>query len=255
MCNENLYKIQYDCTFETTPIGFYQVFNILGSHAGAKFLLWTVLLTSKTAPLYTAVLQRFKEEYPQVNPKLIQSDYEAALNLAAKIVYPKASVRGCWLHFASACFKKCQEMGLVKYLNTDPKMRRIIRKVMSLPILPADKIADQVDLLLTTSVLNIADKKGKALITAFFFDYLIPFWIEKIGPSRLSVYGCPDKTNNACEQMHSLMHFNLPHHCKIFVYLYHLHHNIFESQERNLKQVENGLDIAFKHAQSLRLQE
>ena len=251
----HLTKIQYDCTFETAPIGFAQVMNLLGTYRGAKFPVWTCVLTSKKAPLYTAILKRFQEEYPSVVPKLIQCDFEAGLTLAARLVYPLSSIRGCWQHFSGANFKQFKKRGLLPYMQSDAKVRRILRKIMTLPILPASKICEQIDRLYHISLKQVMDPEAHVLLVNFFEEYLIPFWVKKIGPSRLSVFGCPDKTNNATEILHSQMHFNLPHHAKIFTFGHHLQRNIFESYERKIGQLDNGKRISFYHQKSQELQE
>ena len=251
---KSLKKLQYDCTFETAPIGFEQVMNLMGTYRGSKFPLWTCVLTSKKAPLYTAILKRFNEEYPTVYPKLIQCDFEAGLTLAARLVYPDTSIRGCWQHFSAACFKKFKQLGLLKYY-TDQKVRRILRKVMTLPILPASKICEQIDRLFHIALKQVLDQEAQDLLITFFEEYLISFWIKKIGPSRLSVFGCPDKTNNATEILHSQMHYNLPKHAKIFTFGYHLQRNIFETYEAKIGQLENGLPINFYHRKSQEIQE
>ena len=251
----DLVKIQYDCTFETTPREFVQTMNIMATYRGAKIPVWTCILTSKKVFLYTAILKKFSQEYPCIKPKLIQSDFEAALHLAAKLVYPSASVRGCWLHYSSACYKQFKKRGLVKFYQSDRKVRRICRKIMALPILPASKICDQIDYIYNTAVKTLPDPTAQKLLIDFNEEYLIKFWIKQIGPARMSVYGCPDKTNNATEQLHSLMHTNMPKHPVIFNFAYWLKRTIYNPYQVKLAQLDDGKKIGFPHPESEKIQE
>jgi hypothetical protein len=122
-------------------------------------------------------------------------------------VFPTTSVRGVWLQYSNACFLKFFEMGLLELYHSDDRVDRILYKIIVLPILPANKICGQVDLLFTNLAQQVEHEDALALLTTFFMEYLIPFWIEKIGPSRLSVFGCQEKFDTGFLVFHSRMHF------------------------------------------------
>ena len=245
MLKKSTFELRYDGTFETAPRLFYQVFNIMATYKGATFLVWTVLMTSKKAQLYTALLRAFKEEYPNVKPKIIQCDFEAALCLAAKLVYPEARVVGCWLHYASASFKEMNRRGLVKHMLGNKKVERILRRVLCLPILPASKIVDQVDMLYSSSIEQVEDEEAKVLLRSFFDEYVIRFWIKKIGPARLSVFGCGQKTNNGTEVLHAQMQAKLSRGTIICRFVQRLSIHIFRPAEHKVNQLERGHRIGF----------
>ena len=176
-------------------------------------------------------------------PRLIQADFEAALNLAAKIVFPKASMRGCLLHYSSAVFNKMKELGLVPFFQSHQEVRHILRRIMCLPLLPAHKITEQVDFLLINDIQQTKDPRAKELLSQLMTDYIINFWIRKIGPSRMSVWGCPDKTNNGCEQFHAQMHSQLKRSSKIFNFLAKLNDNLYADCQRKLEQLDEGHNV------------
>ena len=246
------YELRYDATFESAPKLFYQVFNVMATFRGASFLVWTVLMTSKKAQLYTIVLAAFKAEYPNVKPKVIQCDFEASLCLAAKLVYPETRVAGCLMHYASAHYKQMKRRGLLKHMSGNSKVEAILRRVMCLPILPASKICEQVDLLYSSAIEQVEDDVASDLLRTYFDEYVIGFWIRKIGPARMSVYGCGQKTNNATEVLHAQMHAKLSRGSITCRYVHRLGIHIFRPAEHKVNQLERGRRIGFPQKKSVK---
>lgn len=62
-------------------------------------------MTSKTADLYQAVMDRILEVMNEASPgegtavELIVSDYEEAILSSLGRAFPTARIRGCWFHF------------------------------------------------------------------------------------------------------------------------------------------------------------
>jgi uncharacterized membrane-anchored protein YjiN (DUF445 family) len=83
--------------------------------------------------------------------------------------------------------------------NTIRKEAKLIfRQIMALSLLPAGDIKKQYKRLLVT-VNRLHDTQMRRKLRAFLETYIRKFWLEKIGPQRMSVYGLPHKSNNACE--------------------------------------------------------
>ena len=74
----------------------------------------------------------------------------------------------------------------------------ILRMIMGLSLLPAAAIKSTFhDILLEIN--RIHDTTLRRLLRTFHRGYVWNFWISKIGPDRMSVFGLPHKSNNACE--------------------------------------------------------
>jgi hypothetical protein len=49
-----------------------------------------------------------------------------------------------------------------------------------------------------------------------FHNYILNFWINRVRPERISVFGQERRTNNRLKNIHSLMSKRLAHHGNIF---------------------------------------
>jgi len=100
-----------DATFKCAPPGFYQAFTMAADVEGVTGLLFVVLMTKKVEPLYVQVLHAIREDFPQLQPKTIIGDYEAAMMSAAKAVFTEAEIAGCQYHFSDALNRKARNPG------------------------------------------------------------------------------------------------------------------------------------------------
>ena len=77
---------------------------------------------------------------PELNPTSSMSDWELALRNALKEVYPNTNVLGCWFHLTQIIWSKVQKIGLVETFKENNEFASYIRKLMSVPFLPASLI-------------------------------------------------------------------------------------------------------------------
>ena len=78
------------------------------------------------------------EADPEV--RRITIDYEAALWSVLRRLFPGVRLLGCAFHWTQALWRKIQELGLQVPYTHDDATYKFLRKVMSLPFLPADNI-------------------------------------------------------------------------------------------------------------------
>ena len=69
-------EIQFDGTFYTVPILFYQLWTVFASIGGHVIPCIHFLLTGKQETLYTEVLRKIRELVPQLQPIRGMSDWE-----------------------------------------------------------------------------------------------------------------------------------------------------------------------------------
>ena len=93
------------------PAGILSGFTMAADVAGVTGLLFVVLMTKKVEPLYVEVLHAIREDYPQLKPKTIIGDFEAAMMSAAKAVFTQAEIAGCQYHFSDALNRKARNPG------------------------------------------------------------------------------------------------------------------------------------------------
>ena len=135
---------------------------------------------------------------PGLEPKLGMADYELASHNACKQVFPFCKTKGCRFHQNQSVFRRVQTGGLSKKYTGDAKFKHWIRDLMSIPLLPAPKIEEAYDLLLSQTF--ICDRTEK-LKLAVFKSYMRRQWRDNTNHEMLSVYKMDDGTNNFLESV------------------------------------------------------
>jgi MULE transposase domain len=74
-----------------------------------------VMMTCKATGLYIEVFRRLRALF-QLDPTMINTDFEAALTKALKEVFPNAKIHGCFFHFAQAVFRAIMGPSKMKFL-------------------------------------------------------------------------------------------------------------------------------------------
>lgn len=98
-------------------------------------------MTRKTSKCYLELFKFLEEKLQfQFQPKVFMTDYEEGMRLAIKEMWKDVDIRGCWFHFCRAILKRARKLGMMKLLNRKPKAWIIIRSLMSLALLTADRI-------------------------------------------------------------------------------------------------------------------
>ena len=69
---------------------------------------------------------------------------------------------------------------------------------MGLALLPPEEVRGQFKRILE-AINALHDTQMRQRIRAFHLDYILGFWIKRIGPRRFSVFGLHHKSNNCCE--------------------------------------------------------
>ena len=179
-----------DGTFFTVPRLFYQLFTIFVTVQCHVFPVCFVLMTRKTKVLYKAVFEHIKTLVPNFfEPVTVMADYEDASVQALTEVFDNGLVvKGCWFHFAKAVIKRVKTVGLAIAFRNDATVRKCIKGLTCLPLLPHDKIGETLDLLFQYATAVRAQYKDN-VVTMFL--YIRRRWIEcsSVGTERLFVKG------------------------------------------------------------------
>ncbi len=102
-----------DATFKTAPRPFSQLFNIMVSHEGVAIPILHVAMSSKHSGLYEGTLMKIREICPQLEPRIIKSDYEMGLMRAIRAAFKNATIAGCYFHYCQAVFRAMMRTGNV----------------------------------------------------------------------------------------------------------------------------------------------
>ncbi|XP_044747367.1 uncharacterized protein LOC123308666 [Coccinella septempunctata] len=132
-------------------------------------------MPNRTRQTYIGVLQFNRQLFGTSVVSSVLCDYEMALRQAGLEVFSGISLRGCWFHFAKNVFMKARQMHIADAVA--------VRMVMSLPLLPSERISEGIDL-----VCEIINNDGLS-------RYMHRQWRN----TNISVFGFSNRTNNAIE--------------------------------------------------------
>ena len=109
-------------------------------------------------------------------------------------------VRGCFFHYGQCIFRNMRKFGLTTKFRRSMQFRKWIKKLMVVPLLPANKISEAFnELLLVRFPSFSATDRGNF---NRFCQYVRNQWLPK-DPNTLSVAGLDDTTNNGLESHHA----------------------------------------------------
>jgi hypothetical protein len=140
-------------------------------------------------------------------------------------------------HFSKNVFSKIKsKFRLAGYLRPsgDPNQKLLshrVRQYFALPLLrPEDMYGEMQRLKNEIKELVVAHCTPK-IRRAFndLHNYIIKSWMIRYGPSEISVFGSPHKTNNILERLNKLMNEELGLHKGFFVFMNRLKTSIFET--------------------------
>ena len=201
-------QISADGTFKTAPslrVGhLYQILILLAMYKGHWYPVVKAIMTHKTRVLYDSVFAKFKSLLPDsVQPTLVITDYEPALMGGLSMIFPMSRIVGCWFHFTKAVFKYMSGLGLKEQFTKNTGFHVWMKLVLSLPLLPTDRITGMWDELKRESIPSV-DGISRISTTAVkkLRKYIEKTWI--VGKlDVLSVHKEESRTNNASESYNS----------------------------------------------------
>ncbi|CAG5096531.1 Protein of unknown function, partial [Cotesia congregata] len=159
-------------------------------------LLWA-LMSNKNEECYANIFQLVKREFPNLKITKCMSDFETAIENAAKSTFPGVVIKHCYFHYAQAIQKNAKRLGLVgKKTNkyTHPEIYIVLSQIKYLAILPAEFIEETYERIKA----YCRDEFGELFDE--FFDYYERQWIKKVKPEGFTVYDMDgDRTDNWSE--------------------------------------------------------
>ena len=96
---DEITDIQFDGTFYTVPVQFYQLWTIFVVVDRYTLPAIHCLMTSKSQELYIVILGRIFSNLPNFKPTTVVSDWESAPRNSFKQIYPNTNINGCWFHY------------------------------------------------------------------------------------------------------------------------------------------------------------
>ena len=191
-----------DGTFKIVRQPFAQLLSIHAFIKCDKSLeqipLMFVVMSGKHKKDYKRVFKEIKEMIPSCAVETVTIDFEAAMWFAIPSVFPDITILGCCFHWTQAVWRKVQELGLQVLYSNDDKTHKFIRKLLSLPYLPAEHI---------NAVFTALQRKATTPPLQQLTNYISTTWINSsVWPiPSWSVFGRYTQTNNDVEGWHFRM--------------------------------------------------
>lgn len=133
-------------------------------------------MTNKTTEAYEEVFKFIEAESFKLEPSSCMTDYEEALRGAIKNVWPNCDIRGYEFHYKQAINRRCKADPILRELLKKSFMaRKIKRMLMSIPLLPANKILEGYKI-----IPNFAKEKKLDRQFAKLFLYFERQWLRKV---------------------------------------------------------------------------
>lgn len=132
-------------------------------------------MTRKTTKAYIAVFKYIEEKLFKLKPSQFMTDYEEGMRSAIRKYWSNVSIRGCFFHFCRAILKRCRKLGMVKFLRRNPTGKRIQKSIMSLPLLPADRIMEGYE-----NIKNFTRECGLWKKFSAIFNYFDQYWLPQV---------------------------------------------------------------------------
>lgn len=133
-------------------------------------------MTNKTIEAYQDVFKFIEKRLFMMQPSLCMTDYEEGLRSAIKNIWPNCKIRGCEFHLKQAVNRRCKTLPELKHtLKKSFLARKIKKMLMSVPLLPENKIMDGYE-----AVCNYAIKKKLHVRFAELFSYFERQWLREV---------------------------------------------------------------------------
>lgn len=212
--------IYVDGTFEYSPKFFTQLFTLHTIENGHYIPLVFILLPNKTTQAYfeafKVLLDYCKSLGFCLKPTDIVCDFEKAIHIAVRQIWPKINIIGCRFHLTQSWFRKIQNIGLVsEYKNENSEIGRWLRWTFGLIFLDAAEVED-----CFVEDLYSQMPQNQSLIQ--YADYLVDNYVADDSVFTPNIWAfcssTTERSTNACESFHS----------KFNASFYNAHPNIYK---------------------------
>ena len=194
-------------TFKFPPKLFPQLFTLFGVNAGRKLPLIFALMKRKTSGDYRRLFNILEEKIfrligqPDWNPKFLLSDFEGGIRLAVKSEFFRETQHWwCYFHFTQSIYRKVQLLDLKKPYDTDPDLKNVVRRWLSVGFLPFQELGPKMGQLCGMQATTQLHQKHPELqdLLRYFYNT----WFIMHRPDVWNVFERPESlpTNNSIER-------------------------------------------------------
>ncbi|XP_015125104.1 uncharacterized protein LOC107046895 [Diachasma alloeum] len=194
-----------DATFEVCPKvpANRQFLTIMGKISDTDLPVAWAFMEKKNDLSCIKVLEQFNTVLaPHIHPTTIHLDFERALRNSVERVYPHARIVYCYFHYLQALRKRLERnktKAEMTRLKAWEQGKNFYRKLMALPLLPAEDII---------TAFTIVKNNASPDIRLFFTDligYFERWWLGRVRPENFTVYLLSNRVSNSIEAYHRVL--------------------------------------------------
>lgn len=203
LCSQK--KIYVDGTFEYCAKFFTQLFTIHTIKNGHYIPLVFILLPNKQAQTYFEAFELLCDYCKNLNmdlkPTEIVCDFEKAIHVGVKKIWPNIQIIGCRFHLTQSWFRKIQSQGLVAdYRNSNSEIGKWLRWTFGLMYLDPTDVEN-------CFVEDLFAELPQSNHVVAYADYLVDNYIKEDATFPPNIWAScnssTERTTNACESFHS----------------------------------------------------
>ncbi|XP_071079678.1 uncharacterized protein [Haliotis cracherodii] len=173
------YLCQVDTIFEdgkfyVTPNLFHQLYTLHALIAGQLLPLVFFLLRDKQEVTYQRMfhllIANCQTRGYQLLPDIIQMGFKVAVRNAVTSLFPRATWKGCFFHFAQSVRRKTQQCNTQKDYTDRPEITTFVRQCAIMPLIPVGNVEDY--------FLELMERIPDDQRCQRLADYMTSQWIE-----------------------------------------------------------------------------
>lgn len=195
-------------------------------------------MTHRNAQLYKEIFSFLRDEL-SLTPTKVMSDYERAIRLAVKDVWPRSSISGCNFHFCQALRRRVatKHPEIVRLMRYKNSAKVALRMFMRLSLLPNEK-----DIKKGIKAIELYQKHFK-IENEFlpFNNYFKKFWIKDITPSVWCVSTRKNRTNNVIEGYNNKLKKKIQRNPNVYSFLNSLQKLVLNAYAQYLNDMTKGI--------------
>lgn len=132
-------------------------------------------MTNKRAETYEKIFEYIETHLFKLQPSQFMADFEKGIRKAIQNYFPQAALYGCWYHYCAAIRRRLMNLNMFRLITDDQGGIEVYRMLLSLPLLPKDRLLDGFEVVKRVARDNHLNKDFKK-----FFEYFDGFWMKLV---------------------------------------------------------------------------
>lgn len=190
--------VDHSIKSEPAPPNFnYSILTVHAVQKNQSYPFAYVVMTKSNRNITTALFAFLKEQFPNISPNNIFSNYDGDMMEALKTVFSEATVRGYYFHFTAAVLNRMKLLKIAK--QNKGHVTNGIRMLLVLPLLPSNYMRTGLQAIKKWLV----EKKTMTPQLENLCDFIEQQWLIRIGAEKISIFSLSHCVTNHIENFNT----------------------------------------------------